>query len=195
MDKDSLSTGRQCILEQARTLFAMHGYHGASIRDIARACGLSNASLYYHFGNKQNLYFEVIREYISTVDQQLQEAGAGGGSCRERLARMAHAYVQIIVESESEVQTLARDLARFDPEEIRHLLPDIRGRIQATIAQVLEKGIAAGEVRPVDTYRVAILLLGMVSSLVARRLYETAETTLAQDTDLALSILFEGIAR
>jgi len=193
MDERNPTTGRQRILEQARHLFSLHGYHGASIRDIAQACGLSNAALYYHFGNKQNLFFEVLKEYIAVVTRQLQEAGAGEGSCRERLARIADAYAQIIVESQSAIQTLFRDLTQFDREEIRHLLPDARGRIQSTITTVLEEGIAAGEIRPMDTYHVGVLLLGMVSSLTARRLYSTAEATLEEDVDLIVDVLFEGI--
>ena len=193
MTEDNLSTGRQRILEQAQRLFAMRGYHGASIRDIAQASGLSNASLYYHFGNKQNLYFEVIKSYIAEVAQQLQEAGAVEGSYRQRLTRMANAYAEIIVESQSAIHNLLRDLTQFGREEIRHLLPDARRRIQSTIAAVLEEGIAAGEVQQVDSYRVGVLLLGMISSLAALRIYGEVAETMAEDMDLVIGTLFEGI--
>ena len=105
---------RQCILEAAQRLFASGGYHGASIRDIVHACGVSNAALYYHFGSKQNLYFEVLGEYIAAVVGQLQMADTGEGTCRSRLARVALAYAQIILESQSVLQTLLRDVAQFD---------------------------------------------------------------------------------
>lgn len=193
MTEDNLSTGRQRILEQASHLFSLHGYHGASIRDIAQACGLSNASLYYHFGNKQNLYLEVLGEYIVLVAQKLEQAGEVVGSCRERLARMADAYAQIIVESQGEIQTLLRDLSQFDQEQVRSLLPNTRKRIQLTVAAVLEEGVAADEIRPVDTYRTGILLLGMISSLIARRFYSTGTTTLEEDVDLVIDVLFNGI--
>ena len=193
MTEDNLSTGRQHILEQAQHLFAMRGYHGASIRDIAQASGFSNASLYYHFGNKQNLYFEVIKTYITEVAQQLLEAGAVEGSCRQRLTRMANAYAEIIVESQSAIHNLLRDLTQFGREEIRHLLPDARRRIQSTIAAVLEEGIAAGEVQQVNSYRVGVLLLGMISSLAALRIYGEVAETMAEDMDLVIGTLFEGI--
>lgn len=193
MTEDSQSTGPQRILEQARHLFSLHGYHGASIRDIAQASGLANASIYYHFGNKKNLYFEVLKRYIAEVAQQLQEAGAAEGSCRERLTRMADAYAEIIVESQSAIQNLLHDLAQFDREEIRHLLPDVGRQVPAVIAAILEEGITTGEIRPVNTQRMGILLLGMVSSLVARRPYLTAAATLEEDVDLVVDVLFEGI--
>lgn len=193
MTENSQGTGPQRILEQARHLFSLHGYHGASIRDIAQASGLANASIYYHFGNKKNLYFEVLKRYIAEVAQQLQEAGAAEGSCRERLTRMADAYAEIIVESQSAIQNLLHDLAQFDREEIRHLLPDVGRQVPAVIAAILEEGITTGEIRPVNTQRMGILLLGMVSSLVARRPYLTAAATLEEDVDLVVDVLFEGI--
>jgi AcrR family transcriptional regulator len=115
--------GRQCILEQAQRLFLVHGYHGVSIRDIVQACGLSNAALYYHFGNKENLFVQVFKEYLARATRELQEAGAGQGSCRERLAGMADAYAGFILESQSEMQTLRRDLMHCDQEEMHNCSP------------------------------------------------------------------------
>ena len=193
MAEGNPAAGRQCILGEAQRLFSRHGYHGVSIRDIVRACGLSNAALYYHFGNKQNLFFEVLQEHIVTVAQQLRAAGAGVGTCRQRLVRIAQAYAQIILESESAFQILFRDLTQLDREEIQDVLPDAGRQVPAVIAAILEEGITTGEIRPVNTQRVGILLLGMVSSLVARRLYSTAAATLEEDVDLIVDVLFEGI--
>jgi len=106
---------------------------------------------------------------------------------------MADAYAKIVVESQSEILALLRDLGQFDQKEIRHVLPETRKRIQSTVAAVLDEGVAAGKIRPLDTYRVGILLLGMVSSLVARRMYSAAATTLGEDVELVIDVLFKGI--
>jgi len=185
--------GRQCILDQAQQLFLAHGYHGVSIRDIVRACGLSNAALYYHFGNKQNLFVEVFKRYVAVVVQQLQEAGARQDSCRERLASMAEAHAEFMLKSRSELLTLFRDLMQCDSDEIRQLIPKAKGQIPSIFATVLEEGIADGEIRRVDAQRVSILLLGMISSLTARRTYGKVGETLTEDVGLAISTLFEGI--
>lgn len=184
---------RQCLLEAAQRLFAAHGYHGASIRDIVQSCGVSNAALYYHFGSKQNLYAEVLGEYIAAVVEKLREADAGKGTCRNRLSRVAQAYAAIILESENLLQTLLRDAAQFDPEEIARLLPELGGQIPAVLAQILEDGITAGELRAVPTHRTGILLMGMANAITVRRLYAEVNTTLEEDTELVIDILFEGI--
>ncbi|MFN2219033.1 MAG: TetR/AcrR family transcriptional regulator [Anaerolineae bacterium] len=188
----SLET-RQCILEAAQRLFAVHGYHGASIRDIVHACGVSNAALYYHFGSKQQLYYEVLGEMVATVIDRLQTADPGEGTSRTRLIHVALAYAAIILESENVLQTLLRDMAQFDREEILRLIPDLGSRVPAPIAAILEDGIAAGELRKVDPLRVGMLILGMVNAMAVPRLYTEAETTLEQDAELVIEVLFEGI--
>jgi len=186
------AAGRKCILEQAQRLFFASGYHGVSIRDIVQACGLSNAALYHHFGSKQKLFIEVLAHYVGMAAQRVQLAGQGGGTCRERLTRMAQAHVQLMLESTSEVRALQRDLVEILGEE-RPLLTGIMEQGPVLYAPVLEEGIADGKVRPVDARRASAIFLGMINSAVARRLYDSDAGPLADDVELAVDILFEGI--
>ena len=187
------ATGRQCILDQAQQLFFAHGYHGVSIRDIVQACGLSNAALYYHFGSKQNLFVEVFRAYVAVLVRNVQEAGTGQGSCRERLVSLAEAYAQCVLDSRIEGQTLLRDLMEFEGEEIGHLILDAEGQIPSMFAAVLEEGIAAGEIRTVDAQRVSLLVHGMINALTALRMFDGTAEPLTEDIALAINTLFEGI--
>jgi AcrR family transcriptional regulator len=185
---------RSCILDAAQRLFASHGYHGASIRDIAHACGVSNAALYYHFGSKQKLYSEVLGEYVAAVVSELEKADPGRGPVRHRLTCVALAYARIILESQNVLQTLMRDVAQLDQADVVRRLSDWSDRVPATIGAILEQAIAAGELRPVPLRRTGTLLLGMISAVTARRLYTQVETTPEQDVDLVMDVLFEGIA-
>lgn len=194
MEEGKSLTTRRCILETAQRLFASHGYHGASIRDIVQACGVSNAALYYHFGSKQTLYFEVLREYVAAVVGQLQKADTGKGTCRSRLTRVALAYARVILESQAVLQTLLRDVAEFDRADMARLISDLSSQIPAAVVTILEDGITVGQVRPVHTDRTGIVMIGMVNAMAARRLYTQVETTLEQDVDLVIDVLFEGIA-
>jgi AcrR family transcriptional regulator len=191
---DNEAMGKQCLLDQAQRLFLAQGYNGTSVRDIVHACGLSNAALYYHFGSKQNLFVQVFKAYMDRATQQLREAGVGQGSCRERLSEMADAYAQFVLDSRSELQTLHRDLARCGNGEVQGLLPDAIKRIPSLFGAVLAEGVAAGEIRPVDTQRVSILLLGMIHSVAARRMFGQMAGSPLEDIHLAIDILFEGIA-
>lgn len=55
------------ILRASERVFAEHGYHGATMRQVANAADVSLALLVYHFGNKQNLYYAIFanRQYLN----------------------------------------------------------------------------------------------------------------------------------
>lgn len=77
--------GRKYILERAIPLFARLGYNGASMRELARAVGVTPAALYYHFKNKDELYLAAVSEVFS---QRINEAQAIITSHREPVKQL-----------------------------------------------------------------------------------------------------------
>ena len=53
---------REAILQKAREAFAEHGFAGASIRDIAVEAGTTHSMIRYHFGTKDQLWREAVRD-------------------------------------------------------------------------------------------------------------------------------------
>lgn len=54
---------RQRILDQALLLFATHGFAGTSVRQLARAVGLRESSIYNHFASKEDIYRTLIDQW------------------------------------------------------------------------------------------------------------------------------------
>ena len=77
------STRKQAIIKAARPLFAQNGFHGTSVRDIAKAADVSEALLYKHFPSKEALYEEML-DYVSMVSaavfDRLEDLDAGAES-------------------------------------------------------------------------------------------------------------------
>lgn len=61
-------TTKDNIIEQALRLFSAKGFEAVSVRDIARAVGIKESSLYYHFKNKQDI-FDTIGRYLFSKGQ------------------------------------------------------------------------------------------------------------------------------
>jgi len=56
---------RERILQGVVPVFARKGFHGATSRELAQACGVSEALLYRHFRDKPSLYAAVARRHVS----------------------------------------------------------------------------------------------------------------------------------
>ncbi|MDA9207744.1 TetR/AcrR family transcriptional regulator [Octadecabacter sp.] len=61
------------VLEGARDIFMSDGFEGASVDDIARAAGVSKATLYSYFPDKRLLFMEVAKsECIRQADSAVE---------------------------------------------------------------------------------------------------------------------------
>ena len=92
------SGGRDAILDTSAKLFSQQGYKEVSIRDIAQACGMTNAALYYHFKNKEDLFLAMLeRDHEKTLDA-LRAAANGPGDLRADLKQLVAQYAAITCE-------------------------------------------------------------------------------------------------
>lgn len=86
-----VSDAKHRVLECAERLFMERGYAAITLRDIADALGIRQASLYYHFpGGKEQLYVEVVRAVFGRHNAGLVNAiAATGGDLRGALLAAA----------------------------------------------------------------------------------------------------------
>jgi TetR/AcrR family transcriptional regulator, cholesterol catabolism regulator len=75
MTKKSERT-RQRILDAAASSLAAHGYSSTSLKSIAAAIDMQDASLYYHFASKDDLVLEVLRVGTALAHDAVVEAVA-----------------------------------------------------------------------------------------------------------------------
>jgi AcrR family transcriptional regulator len=61
------------ILDHATEVFCDKGYEGASMRDIARATGMSLAGMYHYLGSKERLLYLIQKHTFSTILGRLRE--------------------------------------------------------------------------------------------------------------------------
>lgn len=69
---------RRQLLSHAIALFSKHGFSGTRTKDIAAACGVSEAILFRHFATKEDLYHAIldIHEAAAGNDEWLAEMQA-----------------------------------------------------------------------------------------------------------------------
>lgn len=110
------------VLEAAAEAFVELGYHGATVREIARRCGLSVPGMYHHYVTKQEMLVALLDMLMEDLLWRTGAARAGGGA--DPVRRFA-----LIVECLALVHTHRRDLAFIGASEMRSLEAANRDRI------------------------------------------------------------------
>jgi AcrR family transcriptional regulator len=88
---DEHSEAKKRVLDVAEQLFMERGYTAVTLRDIAQALNIKQASLYYHVaGGKEALFVEVLERNLARHRAGLQAAlTAAGDSLRGKLMAVA----------------------------------------------------------------------------------------------------------
>ena len=84
---DTVRTGRKLtqVLQGAREVFMRDGFEGASVDDIARAAGVSKATLYNYFPDKRILFIEIAKNECLRHETATDEMIALSAPPREAL--------------------------------------------------------------------------------------------------------------
>jgi len=67
-----VASTRDKILNQALDLFAENGYHGTSMREIAKAVGIRGSSIYNHFSGKEEIFSELFN-YLAPLNLKAEK--------------------------------------------------------------------------------------------------------------------------
>lgn len=121
---------RERILDQAEVLFASRGFAGTSVRDIATSAGLTPASLYNHFSNKDALYRSVLARGVQPLIERLGELATS-----DDLSESGHRIIEGIMDHLAEHSHLPRLVALEAATGGEHLSELARDWIRPLIDQ------------------------------------------------------------
>lgn len=82
------------LIMVARVLFMSQDSQGASTRAIAEKCGIIYSNLYHHFGNKQQLFKQVIEDLVAEIEIIQKEIVAKDLPSAAKLEEMMGALVE-----------------------------------------------------------------------------------------------------
>jgi len=187
------SGGREAILDTSAKLFSQHGYKEVSIRDIAQACGMTNAALYYHFKNKEDLFLAMLQRDHEQTLAALRKAAAGPGDLREDLKRLVAQYAAIGCERRQSFQTLRRDLSNVEDVRGHKLFAEMRSSFMRPLEERLAQAQADGEIQAGDTRLYARLLHGLIIALTHEGQPDKPRKASAQEVEAAVDVFLKGV--
>ena len=110
------------LLNAAARLFALHGYAGTSMRDIAVEAKMLAGSVYYHFPSKDELLLAVYAAGVQALEAAASLALARETDPWQRLEALCRAHLETVLRDSDYAQVLIRVL----PEDIPRIADRLR---------------------------------------------------------------------
>ncbi len=97
---------REIILQKARTLFVEKGIQQVSMRSIAKLLGCSHGAIYYHFKNKAELFYAIVEEDFSKLNNLLEETILGSEDDSTKLYNVFINYIEFGLNHQSQYELM-----------------------------------------------------------------------------------------
>lgn len=182
---------RKHILDAAQKVFAQKGFHGASIKDLARAARISPGLLYWYFKDKTDLFAALLSERVAEGFGSLAEQVPFDLPPAEFLPRFARFYIELF-ERPMNVALFKIVLANTQsfPASVRQVQQQLISRVLATLQGYFQHQIDAGRMRPCDTEMVTRAFMGsLVAFLLLRHILQDA-----RGREMAVETFVAGVA-
>jgi len=183
---------RDRITDVAIELFSTVGYHATSVAEIGERTGLTPAALYYHMKSKEDLLWEILKNYTEKALDGAQTVLDKDMNPIDKLGLLIDRHVQIIVRHRREVLIQVRDADALTVEHHGDLQA-MRQKVQRCWDDVLEEGYRAGCLARSNRI-VANGLLGMLNSVPQWYLPERGQSVDSIARELRAMVI-DGLAR
>ncbi len=155
---------RQQLIDAALHQFGEKGYDGASIRDIARAAGVTEALVYHYFRNKEHLFEEVIkaRSFAPILRRVLDEAGDTHPA--EVLRTVLQEFIDLMYHNAPMARMFITEFLRHPvcARYFRAMVEDNTANLTRYLQEQQQRGVFRVDM---DAEAVAGMLLGMAFAL------------------------------
>jgi AcrR family transcriptional regulator len=159
---------RPAIFLAAAHEFAQRGYDAAGVDRIADRARVNKAMLYYHYGSKQGLYVEVLRDMFRAVGARTRAIAQGSATAETKL----DAWVVTMVEEAAArpwfppimLRELASGATHIDAETF-----GMMNAVYAAVRDVIVQGQREGAFREVDPLLTYLTILPTILIFFARQ--------------------------
>ena len=97
------------VLASAARVFAERGYHETSMRDLAKATGVSLSGLYYYVKSKEEMLFLIQERNFRAVLESLREAVDGASNPVDKLSRFVENHLDYFVQHMAEMKVMSHE--------------------------------------------------------------------------------------
>jgi TetR/AcrR family transcriptional regulator len=148
------------ILHAALQAFHRGGYHATTLDDIALLLGVRKTALYHYFPDKEAMLYACHREGLEEV-AGIIAAARRRGPYAEQLAYAIREHVRVMTDT-LEGSSLAFEVSALSPRHRTEVIA-ARDRYERALRDIVRRGMAAGEFRPVDPKLAVFAILGAIN--------------------------------
>lgn len=182
---------RRQLLQAAHQVFVAHGFHGASMDEIADVAEVSKPVLYQHFPGKRELYIALLDEHMDEFSTLLQTAMDSTSDNKLRVSATIHAYYEYIAR-DSQAFRLIFESDVLNDEVISERIEAFNAKFALGIAEIIAEDT---KLPPAQALLMGRAMAGMAQVSARYWVDLSEEVSMEEASKLVSRLAWRGIGR
>jgi len=186
------------ILKAAEKIFAREGFYPATMAEIAKKAGLAKGTIYLYFRNKRDLFFSVLEKKLDLLLEKIKKGIEKGRTASDKIKLAIEIHLKFLEENED----FFKIMQSFPEQLKRKLEKKLKGKVIErqfyyieVMDKLIQKGIENGEVKPLNSRKLAVILMGILHSLTVYWISQGEKVPLSEDKLLIYEVFWEGVRK
>jgi len=131
---------KETIKNVSIDLFYRKGYFATGMSDIARASGIQKSSIYYHYANKEDILFDILKSTMIDLDSSLESHVNRAKGLEEKLRAVIQSHIIFHMDRQKEVLISDSELRGLTKDNYKTII-DLRDKYGKKVEDLIKKGM------------------------------------------------------
>jgi len=184
------------ILDAARRVIARRGLDKTTMEQVAEEAGISKATIYLYFKNKEALYFHCVMERFDALLALMRESLVGVDDPVKKIETLVVTQVRAIEQDKDFTRVFLTESMGVFLDHTTDFGQEFKKRhdeFTAIYADTLKEAMDKGQLREADPVKAFSLLFSMVRGMAMCKLLFKDGTPLSSEVGLILGVFFNGL--
>jgi AcrR family transcriptional regulator len=182
---------KQKIKAIAVQLIYQKGYHACSISNIADRVGIQKSSIYYHYLNKEELLYGILKDTMEDLIESLERSLQNIEGTEERLRALIRNHLNFHMDRQKEVIISDSEMRGLTADNLRSVIR-MRDEYDRKTREVIKKGIDEGIFINKDT-RVVVNAIITMCTQTSTWFNPLGDLSKEEVIDIYTKIIFDGL--
>jgi AcrR family transcriptional regulator len=193
------SKTKEGLLKASLRLISEKGYLGSTTREIAHEAGVTELTLFRHFGSKERLFEELLKSYTFLPELKELLPELEGLSGEDALVVIATRFLATLKERKSFIKILYTEVTIY-PDKIRnvynHFIDEMRATMAFYLKSLQDRGVLRKNVSPEMAAKVFLwMLFSYFRSEEIMRPSSLKKSAIEQQVKDMIDIFLQGTAK
>jgi TetR/AcrR family transcriptional regulator, transcriptional repressor of bet genes len=188
---------REQIVRATIRCLARDGYARLTMKTVSRQARVSQGILHYYFTDKRAILVAALETVVADLDRRVGAAQARSGpGARARLRALIRTALETAVhDREMWIVFVEFWGEMLHDARLRAINAQLYARMRRLVGALVERGVRAGDYRPLDVHRAAAVILGVLDGVSLQLTFDSRAFTVAEAARFCEEALVRYLAR